>query len=178
MATKAKKIERVIVDTYFPDKETFETWKRDYIDNLTADGEDYEETDDTYLYEKYFEDVEMWVDDERVNLDKEIDGVIFAFANIGTWRGRFKGGKILSNNINSIISSFGCEYIKLYADRYNVRGQMSHHDGTNYVIFRIAPTHEIAEKMEYMASMGTLTEEYFKKHTKSLRKHVAEIYGW
>lgn len=178
MATKTKQVERVIIDTYFPNNETFEMWKKDYIDNLTADGEDYEEIDDTYLYEKYFDDVNYWVEDEIANLNEEIDGVIVAFADLGLWNGRKKGARRFDSNINSIINDCGCDYIKLYADRYNILGKMSHHDGTHYLTYRIAPTHEIAEEIINRASMGQLTEEYFKRKTKSLRKHVAEIYGW
>ena len=181
MATKKanKPKENIIVDTYFPDDDVFNDWKENYIQNMKDDNEDYEAPDDTDLYEKYYEDVEMWIGDEKMNLNKEINGIIMAFANLGFWNGRKSGAKQFTDNINSIIwADQSCDYFKIYADRYNIKGQMSHHDGTHYLLYRIAPNYEIAEEIMNRADRGELTEEYFKRKTKSLRKYVANIYGW
>ena len=37
--------------------------------------------------EEWADEVHHWLDDERSNLNREIEGVIIAFAVIGTWRG-------------------------------------------------------------------------------------------
>lgn len=180
MATKktSKPKEYIIVDTYFPDDNTFERWKNDYIDFQTEMDEEFEVPDDTDLYEEYYRDIEMWIDDEKMNLNKEIDGIIVAFADLGFWNGRTKGAKLFTDNINSIIDNCNCDYFKIYVDRYNVKGQMSHHDGTHYLTYRVAPNYETAEEIMELANMGQLTEEYFNKKTKSLRKHIANIFGW
>lgn len=181
MATKksSKPKEYIIVDTYFPDDNTFQRWKEDYIENQKDCNEDYEEEDDTDLYERYYEDVETWIGDEKMNLNKVIDGIIIAFANLGFWNGRTKGAKLFTDNIKSIIwAEQSCDYFKIYGDRYNIKGKMSHHDGTHYLTYRVAPDHETAEKIMELANMGQLTEEYFNRKTKSLRKHIANIYGW
>lgn len=173
MATK-KNSERVIVNTYFEPND-FEIWKKHYIDYCIEEEIEYNEND---LIERYYEDVSLWVDDEKTNLNKTIDGVIIAFADLGLWNGRRDGARKFTDKINSIVDSCGCDYFKLYCDRYNVRGTMSHHDGTHYLLYRIAPTYEIAEQIMDMASRGELTEDYFKRKTKSLRKHIADIYIW
>ena len=42
--------------------------------------------------------------DERMNLDKQIEGVVIAFADLGLWNGRRQGYKILGHNINGIFN--------------------------------------------------------------------------
>lgn len=176
---KTKSTEKTIIDTYFPSNEVFESWKNDYIDFKKEDDENYEIENDSELIERYYENIEMQIEDEKINLNKYVDGVIIAFANLGFWNGRRNGAKMFNDNINSIIwSENSCEYFKLYADRYNVKGKMSHHDGTHYLTYRVAPSYEDAERILDKAHRGELTEDYFKRKTKSLRKHIAKIYGW
>ena len=69
---------------------TSETW---FDDAARADYQDSQREileDDSYEVSdaEWSEAIELWLYDERQNLDKEVDGVIVAFADLGLWDGR------------------------------------------------------------------------------------------
>ena len=93
--------------------------------------------DDSYVLseEDIADELQQELEDERCNLNKTIDGVIIVFGDLGLWNGRRQGYQILGNNIANILYS-QCEIAEWYGDGYNIRGRMSHHDGTNYTLYR------------------------------------------
>ena len=104
--------------------------------------------DNTYIVsdEEWADEVYGYLDDERHNLNKHIDGVIMVFADLGLWYGRRQGYQILGSNIADILHS-QCDEAEWYGDGYNIRGRMIHHDGTNYVLYRIAKDRDEAERI-------------------------------
>jgi hypothetical protein len=128
-------------------------------------------------YEQYYKDCEVYLDDERANLDEEVDGVIVAFANLGLWNGRVNGARIEGTNVKDILHS-NCDYLDWYCDRYNVHCDATHHDGTNHYIYRVAKDREQAERLVNKIAYEGMTEEEFRKATHSLRPYVAKVYGW
>ena len=117
------------------------------------------------------------LDDERANLDVEVDGYIVAFASLGLWNGRVNGAKLVGDNVKDILHSNN-DYVTWYCDCHNVRAEMIHHDGTNYIIYRVAKNKEQAERLVDKIAYHGMTEEEFRRATKSLRPYVAEVYGW
>ena len=134
-------------------------------------------TDEEITPEYYAFCCETNLDDERANLNVEVDGYIVAFASLGLWNGRFNGAKLVGTNVRDILYS-NDDYVTWYCDPYNVKAEMIHHDGTNYVIYRVARNKEFAEKLVNMIAYNGMTEEQFKRATKSLRPYVAKMYGW
>ena len=65
-------------DSYFDDKarEYYQDCQREYLED---DGY-------TVSYEEWGEEVYSWLDDERRNLNVQVDGVIIAFGDLGLWR--------------------------------------------------------------------------------------------
>ena len=118
-----------------------------------------------------------YLEDERANLNVEVDGIIIAYADLGLWDGHHKGIKIFKNNVSEILYS-DSDYPHWYTDRYNVRATMPHHDGTNYILYRVAKDRETAERIMNNILYKGKGEDYFKRNTKSLRPYVAEVYGW
>lgn len=161
-----------ILDTRF-DNENFEAWKSDYL----YDNEDNNYTEEELL-NIYSEELFLQTEDEKCNLNKTVDGIIVAFADLGLWNGRFTGAKLFTGNINSILDLCGCDNGYFYSDRYNVKASLFHHDGTNYITYRVAKDRETAERILWLAESGKLTWEYFHRNTKSLTPMVSEIYGW
>lgn len=128
------------------------------------------------LSEKWANEVYLWLEDERTNLNKDVNGVIIAFADLGLWYGRRQGYKIIGNNIADILhSSHDAEW---FGDTYNIRGIEYHHDGTNYILYRVAKDMEAAERITEKIYSGEVDEAQFRKMTRSLHPYVAEIYGW
>lgn len=161
----------IIVDTSF-DPNDFENWKIDLFCS-----EIVECTNDE-LIERYWREKAEWVQDEKRNLKKEIDGIIIAFADLGFWNGRTTGAKNFGSNISNIIDMCGCDCGKFYGDKYNIKSILYHHDGQHYCVYRIAKTKEQAQKIMDLAEQGKLTYDYFKTHTRSLKKYISKIYGW
>lgn len=106
-----------------------------------------------------------------------MDGVIVAFGDIGTWRSRRQGYQILGSNIAGILKT-ECEGAEWYGDSYNIRARMSHHDGTNDVLYRIAKDHDEAERIADKIYNYEVDEKGFRSNTRSLYPYVADVYGW
>ena len=155
----------------------------DYAEWEACMKEDYpteeslEEVGLEITYDQYCKDCELYLDDERCNLDEEVDGVIVAFADLGLWNGRTNGARIEGTNVKDILHS-RYEYLDWYCDRYNVRCDAIHHDGRNHYLYRVAKDREQAERLVNKIAYGGMTEEQFMKATRSLRTYVAKEYGF
>lgn len=134
---------------------------------------------DEQVSENMYESVNAWYDDENSNLYKKLDGRVIAIADIGTWRGRFTGYKILGNNLNDILWSMGsCEDFRVTVDRYTVKATGHHHDGTNYVEYReLREDRNYANFLEKLYDQEPVTRQEIRYYTKSLRPYIKEVYG-
>lgn len=149
-------------------------------------NEEYEEwcdamkegiTDEEITPEYYYYCCNEEIIDERINLHKDVDGYIVAFASLGLWNGRTYGAKLVGTTVSDILYS-DCDYVTWYCDPYNVRCSAAHHDGRNYILYRVADSKEQAERLVNKIAYEGMTEEQFRRATKSLRPYVAKVYGW
>ena len=140
--------------------------------------EEFEDTT-TDVYDAIYEDIDMWFDDERLNLSKKLDGRILAIANMGLWNGRKAGYKILGHNLNEVLTStIGCDEKEVYCDAYNVYAEGYHHDGRNYVEFReIREDRDINRLLDKIYNNEEVTRREINYYTKSLRPYIKEIFG-
>ena len=154
----------------------YDEWERcmliDYPDEASREEEGIE-----INYERYHEDCDQYLYDERANLDVEVDGWIVAFGVLGLWDGNHNAACTFGNKVKNILKS-ECDYLDWYCDRYNVRCRASHHDGTNYYLYRVAKDREQAKRLVDAIAYEGMTEEAFRKATRSLRPYVAKVYGW
>ena len=149
-------------------RETLEDW-----------ADEDEEISDSDVEQRVYDDIDMFYDDEVMNLNKKLSGRVIAIADLGLWHGRVAGYKVLGNNLNEVVQfSLSCDDREVYCDAYNVRATGHHHDGTNYVLFRELredrDVDKFLDKIYNNEEIGTNTLNYY---TKSLRPYVAEIYG-
>ena len=129
--------------------------------------------------EEIYDSIWESLGDEKCNLDKEINGRIIAFASLGLWDGRHVGYRKLGSNLNGIFRvAENYDDVEFYADKYNVRATLAHHDGTNYILFRYVEDYDKADRICEKIYNGEMDEQEFMKATKSLRPFVAKIYGW
>ena len=139
-----------------------------------------EEIDEQRILDAVTDRIDMDFDDERANLDKQLEGRILCIANIGTWRGRFSGYKILGTNLNNIISPHGdsIEDFKIYMDGRNVYWTGHHHDGVNHVEFReIREDRNIENLLDKLYNQEEVTRKEINYYTRSIRPYIKEIYG-
>ena len=162
--------------------QNYEVDLKDYEDFLE---EEYPEVTDDYekfglcreLNDEYFED-------ERANLNMELEEDIIIIADIGLWFGRRTGYRELhDSNLSSVLNfESDCGYAEWYVDRYlNIRSRQSHHDGTHSLIYRMwKPGLSDEQKECFLDKMyyGKATSKDLTRYTKRLGDYVRKVYGW
>ena len=170
--------------------------KKEHIifDNTNVNEEDYREAFEDYcemngyeegekdLSEYVQETLDMYLEDEYANLNKELNGNILVIADLGFWDGRRSGYQIINrNNLNAIFNVLGSDYgyFKFYCDRYDVKAELHHHDGTHYLTFReIREGKDITNLTDKLYEQEEVTQKEITRYTKSLKPYVKQIYGW
>lgn len=122
----------------------------------------------------------FWLQDEKSNLSKLLEGDILVIADLGLWNRRTSGYKIMGNNVKDILSSLPNGEVEFFADTKDkqVKAIQNHHDGTNFVTFReIKPNVNIQNLCDKIYN-NTATSRDISRYTRSLYPHVASVYGW
>ncbi len=154
----------------------YDRWESDYVEWMNDNGYTKEDAPMT-LYEWVDDTLSMYMDGERANLNKDVDGYVVYLIDVGRWNGRHYGLGVEGRKVNSILYS-NCECCKWYCDRWNVRSVEAHHDGRNYTLYRVVDSLDKVEWLKEMLLQGKLDEKKFMRHTKSLRPYVAKVYGF
>lgn len=124
------------------------------------------------------DEIVHWYEFEKMTLDYELDNDILAIADLGLWNGRTSGYKILSDNLNNILNVTG-DVIEVYAENGNIRAKATHHDGTNYILFRkIRDDRDIDKLLDRLYEGKPVSPSLLNYYTESLYPQVGEIYGW
>lgn len=122
--------------------------------------------------------LDMYLEDERANLNVNADGRILIIADLGLWNGRRQGYKILGRKVSDILSD-DADYIEWYGDGHNIRATATHHDGTNYYEYRvIREDRNIDKLLDAIYNGEEITRKKLNYYTKSLYSDVAKVYGW
>lgn len=167
--------ENRVIYTSEPD---YDWAKESLIERRLDDGEPIEDISDDDIWNEAYFLVDMYYDDERMNLNKELGNDIICIADVGRWDGRCRGLKVVGTNLNDIMQSFGCDNMGIEYDGVNVVGWGSHHDGSNSYVFReVKPNapESFKEKLEFNEYVS---DDELMRNTRSLRPYVKEIYGW
>ena len=90
-------------------REYYQNFKREELDD-----DAYKVSDEEWSDEVYNE-----LGDERQNLNKDVNGVIIAFGDLGLWNGRKQGYQILGDNIAGILQSTQYDAEQIAAKIYN-----------------------------------------------------------
>lgn len=90
-----------------------------------------------------------------------------------------QGYKIIdSQNIRDILFS-DCDYSEWYSDGYNIRSTQHHHDGVNYLLYRVIREDRYIENLLDAIYRGEeISRSKLNYYTKSLHRPVADVYGW
>ena len=147
-----------------------EDWKDDI-------KEQYPDIDENEIYEVAYRENEVYFDDEKANLDKELGNNIVIVADLGLWNGRRAAHKFVGTNLNSVFSGTCGDYVTWYVEDGEIKCEDSHHDGTNYYVYRLLKPNISQFEFEEFAYENTM-KEAVDKYTEPLGRYVAEIYGW
>lgn len=154
----------------------------DMNDWLDFINEEYPDTSEEDRYELVCELNDLDLDDRRDDLDIQLSEEIVVLGDIGTWRGARHGRKVIeTGNIKDCLYS-DTDGATWYFDRYNVRCDAYHHDGTNHYLYRVFRSGLSDEQKEYFLSGvyhdGKWDDRMIRRYTESIRPHVAKVYGW
>lgn len=147
----------------------------DWRDDILAEHPDYDEDECCELMYRINDD---YLDDERVNLSIQFDNPILVIADIGRWDGRYSGYKeIDSGNVADCLYT-DCGFAEWYIEDGDMRGIGIHHDGRNYMRYRVWKPYVDHDELLDKLYEGTATEEDIQKYTESIAPYVCNVYGW
>lgn len=154
----------------------FDEMKKEISENNDVPVEDIS---DEAVWDYISHSVENWYDDERLNLNQELDNFVICIADLGLWNGRRSAYKLLGKNLNSILYNTGDSY-EVYVEDGEVMARDSHHDGTNYYNWRVLKSGISNAKVNDLLDsiVEGDAEEKIRKYTKSLAPYVKRIYGF
>ena len=155
-----------------------EDWRKDYEEVARENEWDEDTSDPDNLWQYMIATHNTYLDDERYNLNKYLDGRILIIADLGLWDGRKQGYKIIDGNISNILYDNDADFIEWYADQYNIRATAHHHDGTNYYLYReIREDRNIQILLDDIYNGREISRSKLNYYTRSIRPYVAKIYG-
>ena len=151
----------------------------DWVDDLRAE---YPYESDDGLYELMHEINSSYLDDERMNLDIQLNQPILVIADLGQWDGRRDGYKeIMSGNIKDCLYS-DTDMTEWYVDKQgDLRADAYHHDGTNHYLYRVYKDNISDTQKENLKNKiyeGSSNRADITKITKRLGDEIAKVYGW
>lgn len=145
-----------------------EDWRKDY-EEVARENEWNEDTSDPDNLWQYM----------IATHNTYLDGRILIIADLGLWNGRKQGYKIIDGNISNILYDNDADFIEWYADQYNIRATVHHHDGTNHYLYReIREDRNIQILLDDIYNGREISRSKLNYYTRSIRPYVAEIYGW
>ena len=154
---------------------------REYYELNNLSYDDYSEEDH---YNTMVELNDMYLDDERHNLDKNLGSTIIAIAELGFWCGRKLGYKLIeSGNIKDCLYDNNCEYREWYVDeKGDMRFTGHHHDGTHHYLYRALKNNTSDDAIERLTeaiiNRHPNVDALVKKHTNRIGTYVGDVYGW
>ena len=123
-----------------------------------------------------------YLDDERRNLDIQLNQPILVIADLGLWFGHRTGYKeIATGNIKDCLQP-DYDYNTWYVDdKGDLRCDSIHHDGCNHYRYRVYRDDISDEDKEYLLDKivyGSVSEDEIAQYTKRLGDEIGKIYGW
>lgn len=151
-------------------------WRDGYVE--FCDINDIKQGDEYDIYNWMVDTNALYLDDERANLNKQLDGDLLIMGDLGLWNGRANGYKIARANLNAIFDI--CDDLtEFYADGREIRATGCHHDGRNYYLFRAArPGRDIDKLFNALYNGEYISPQKLNYYTRSIYSDVARIYGW
>lgn len=148
----------------------FEDWKAD----LQAGNPDMSEDE---LYDEMIRLNNEYLDDERMNLDIELDNDIVLIADVGRWNGRHLIICALQfRNIKDLLRT-DCDYATWYVEDGELRCNAYHHDGVNHYWYRVLREGVDAADIDFYDDPEEGRRVILEK-TESIAPVVCGVYGW
>lgn len=153
-------------------------WRDAIKEDCEENGIDYDENILYYMASKLNN---IYLEDERDNLNINISNGIIAIADLGLWFGRRTGYKEIGNNIADCLY-YDTDNAEFWVDSHGVfYAAMYDHDGTSFVVFKAwkdGVTDEQKENVMDALYCGKCTNRMLRRYTHNLGGDIAKVYGW
>ena len=143
-----------------------------------------EVTDENEKYIIIADENNRYLEDEIGNLDYSLPTEIIIIGSLGLWNRRipYAYKETRYKNLKDCLHfEDSCEYAEWYVDKKNnLCSKQSHHDGTNYYLYRMWKEGLTdTQKENFLNKIYTrqVTSKDITRYTKSLGKIVCDIYG-
>lgn len=143
-----------------------------------------EVTDECEKYNIIADVINRYLEDEIDSLDYPLPTEIIIIGSLGLWYKRvpYAYKETDYKNLNNCFRfENGCEYAAWYVDdKYNLHSKQTHHDGTNYYLYRMWKEGlSDVQKENFLKKIYTqkVTSKDITRYTKSLGRIVCNIYG-
>ena len=151
----------------------------DWRDDLEAEYPDMTEDERDQIMLETNRD---YLDDERINLNIQLNEPILVIADLGLWNGRFSGYKeIESGNIRDCLYS-DTDMTEWFVDgKGDLRADAIHHDGTNHYLYRAfkdGVTESQRDALKAKIYDGKASRADITRYTRRLGDDIAKVYGF
>jgi hypothetical protein len=159
----------------------------DYEDFL---NEEYPRITDEYEKQDLCDGINNdYLEDERVNLNKELNTGIVIYGDVGRWDGIRKGHrfvcgndgntKVFANLSDVLCFEKDCELAEWYVEYGEIKTTQCHHDGTHELTYRaLVYDKDRISIYEIEDAFHKNAADAIAKYTRSLAPDVCEVYGW
>ena len=154
---------------------------REHYEDNNLNFDDYDENHHCTTMQQLND---MYLDDERGNLDKRLGNTIIVIADLGFWNGRKQGYKLIeSGNIKDCLGDSNCDSCEWYVDEHgDMRFVGHHHDGTHYYLYRVFKKGVTDDQINALTSAiyeeSPNVDALVKRYTNRIGTHVGKVYGW
>ena len=160
-------------------------WSNEYLDWANwheAFEEDYSDASEEKKYQLMSDLNAEYLEDERREMDVQVESPIIVIADIGRWDGRHTGYREIESGCLKDCLYTELDGVTWYVDnRGDFRMDGYHHDGHNYYLYRRYrddATPDAIEAFQGKILDHTLTEEDIDRVTIRLGDDIAKIYGF
>jgi hypothetical protein len=155
--------------------------KQDYSEWIKELRDEYPEKTEEELLELAGELNNDYLFDLRTELNINLSRKILLIADLGLWNGRRSGYQEIGSNVKDCFYSNN-DLPEWYIDKDgDLRCIDTHHDGTNYYIYRVYKENATDEQIDNLKCKiydNTYTWDDVKKITCRLGDVIGEVYGW
>ena len=151
--------------------------------------QDYPDVTDEYEKQRICAEInEEYLQDEKSNLSGIcVPNGIFVIADLGLWSGRHNGW--LRNELSSVAECLeprcsSMSYNEFYVEGCDLKQRETHHDGTNYYVYRAwkekttARQKEVLKDAIYNNEPPKKVKGLITRYTTGLGREIGKVYGW
>lgn len=132
-----------------------------------------EEPTDDQIWDMAYDEIDRWMDDEKVNLGNIGRNGVVTIVSLKLWNGT-RQGIMFSDNLAEALDNLpidDCTF-EWEVNGYNMVGRLWHHDDP------MGNTTMIVRELKDGVTIDKVNLKNWKRLTKSVKKPVAEVFGW